>query len=241
MKQCRNCQKAFDGSFCPNCGQKDVDLGRPFWELLGEVVKETLEIDGRAYRTVRYLLTKPGALTAEYLAGRRRSYTPPLRLYLVISVSFFLLVAWLAGRGVLLHAGQTLEEDAVYQARFLSEDLPRLMFVLLPSFALLIKLVFPKRLYFDHVIFSVHLHSASYLLLALTLPLEKIAADHWAAVAGHMLLLCFFLGYFVLSIRRVYEASWIVATLKSFVILLGYLGIVSAVIEASSTFLILSD
>jgi hypothetical protein len=241
MKQCRNCQKAFDGSFCPNCGQKDVDLGRPFRELLGEVVKETLEIDGRAYRTVRYLLTKPGALTAEYLAGRRRSYTPPLRLYLVISVSFFLLVAWLAGRGVLLHAGQTLEEDAVYQARFLSEDLPRLMFVLLPSFALLIKLVFPKRLYFDHVIFSVHLHSASYLLLALTLPLENIAADHWAAVAGHMLLLCFFLGYFVLSIRRVYEASWIVATLKSFVILLGYLGIVSAVIEASSTFLILSD
>lgn len=37
------------------------------------------------------LLFKPGYLTAEFLAGRRMRYLPPLRLYLVLSVLFFLL------------------------------------------------------------------------------------------------------------------------------------------------------
>ena len=161
MSQCQNCQSPIDGAYCPTCGQKDVDLERPLWDLLGEIVRETMDIDGRAYRTIRTLMFKPGVLTREYLAGRRRSYTPPLRLYLVISVSFFVLVSWLASRGVLLDTGQTLEKDAESQARFMSDDLPRLMFVLMPVFALMVKIVFPSRLYFDHLIFSVHLHSAA--------------------------------------------------------------------------------
>jgi len=241
MSQCRNCQTPFDGTYCPNCGQKDIDLERSLGELLGEVVKETLDVDGRAYRTVRSLLTQPGTLTREYLAGRRRSYTPPFRLYLVISVSFFVLVAWLASQGVLLDPGQTIEEDAASQARFMAEALPRLMFVLLPVFALLIKIVFPRRLYFDHIIFSVHLHSAAYVLLALMVPLEKVAGEHWIPLAGQIVLLCGFLGYFVLSIRRVYEASWIVASLKSLLVLFGYMVLVSGVIEASSSMQILGD
>jgi hypothetical protein len=128
-----------------------VDLERPIRELIGEMLKETLDIDGRASRTFRTLLMQPGVLTSEYLAGRRKSYTPPLRLYLVISVSFFLLVAWLASQGALLDPGQTRELDAGPQAQFMSDELPRLMFVLLPIFALLIKIVFPRRLYFDHI------------------------------------------------------------------------------------------
>ena len=165
MKQCRNCHTPLDGTFCPNCGQKDVDLERPIRELVGEMLKETLDIDGRASRTFRTLLMQPGVLTSEYLAGRRKSYTPPLRLYLIISVSFFLLVAWLAGQGVLLDPGQTRELDAAPQAQFMSDELPRLMFLLLPVFALLIKIVFPRRLYFDHIIFEYenknYIHSIS--------------------------------------------------------------------------------
>jgi hypothetical protein len=86
MTQCRNCQTPLAGAFCPNCGQKNIDLERPLGELVGEVLKETLDVDGRAYRSIRTLLLQPGVLTSEYLAGRRRSYTPPLRLYRVIRV-----------------------------------------------------------------------------------------------------------------------------------------------------------
>ena len=38
------------------------------------------------------LLFKPGLLTREFLAGKRVKYLPPLRLYLVLSVLFFLIL-----------------------------------------------------------------------------------------------------------------------------------------------------
>ncbi len=241
MKRCRNCQTPLEGAYCPNCGQKDVDLQRPLGELVGEVFRETLDVDGRAWRTVRTLIRHPGALTGEYLAGRRRSYTPPLRLYLVISVSFFVLVAWFASQGVLLDPGQTREADAATQAQFMSDELPQLMFVLLPIFALLIKIVFPRRLYFDHIIFSVHLHSAAYVLLALMLPLEQVAGEHWAPLVVQFVLLAYFVGYFVISVRVVYNASWLIASAKSLAVLFGYMVLVSGVIEATSNIQILAD
>jgi hypothetical protein len=241
VSQCQNCQSPIDGAYCPTCGQKDVDFERPIWGLFGEIVRETLDIDGRAYRTIRTLMLKPGVLTREYLAGRRRSYTPPLRLYLVISVSFFVLVSWLVSRGVLLDTGQTLEKDAASQARFMSDDLPRLMFVLMPVFALMVKIVFPSRLYFDHLIFSVHLHSAVYVLLAFTIPLEKIAGEHWVPLVAQVLLLCYLLAYIVISVHRVFGTNWLASSLKSMAILLGYMMIVAGVIEATSSLQLLSD
>ena len=51
------------------------------------------ELDGRAFRTVFSLFTRPGFLSQEYLSGRRARYTPPLRLFLVISISFFLILS----------------------------------------------------------------------------------------------------------------------------------------------------
>lgn len=81
------------GNYCGNCGQEAKDLRRPFFKLSREAVQSLFELDGRAYRTLYYLLTKPAYLCQEYFNGRRTRYSPPLRLFLVISVSFFLLVS----------------------------------------------------------------------------------------------------------------------------------------------------
>ena len=239
--QCRNCDARLTGSYCSNCGQKELDLGRPFVELVGDLVKETFDLDGRAWRTLKTLFRRPGLLTSEFLAGKRRSYTPPLRLYLFISVSFFILMAWAASRGVLLEPGQTPGNDAAVQARFLSEDLPRLMFVLLPAFALLLKILIHRRLYFDHLIFSVHLHSAAYFVLAFMVPMENSAATFWPALAGQFLLLTYLAVYMVLALRRVYATTWLGAALRMTVILFVYMVLVSALIEGTSSFQIISD
>ena len=210
-------------------------------ELIGEVVKETFDVDGRALRSVRTLFLQPGTLTREFLAGRRKAYTPPLRLYLVISISFFLVIAWAASRGLLLDPGQTVQLDAANQARFMSDELPRLMFILLPMFALLLKLAFWKRLYFDHIIFSIHLHSAAYVVLALMLPMEQVASEHWLPLVVQVAVFAYFLAYLVISVRRVYESNWIIAATKSLVILMGYMILVSVAIETTSNFKILAD
>ncbi|MBT8078137.1 MAG: DUF3667 domain-containing protein [Gammaproteobacteria bacterium] len=241
MIHCPNCHAELAGAFCSNCGQKDVDLERPLRQLAGEVVKETFDVDGRAFRSIRALLTRPGFLTNEYLRGRRRRYTPPLRLYLVISVLFFVVAAWAAGRGVLLDPGQNPGDFAANQAQFMANELPRLMFLLLPLFALLLKIVEYRRLYFDHVIFSLHLHSVAYLAIAAILPMERMANENAGVMIVQIVLLLAFLGYFTIAVREVYRSGWFKSAMKSLAVLLGYLIIVSAVIEMSSSMQLLSD
>ena len=91
---CLNCGKPLMGNYCGNCGQEAKELRRPFFRLSREAISSLFELDGRSFRTLFYLLTKPAHLSKEYFSGRRMQYTPPLRLFLVISVSFFLLVSF---------------------------------------------------------------------------------------------------------------------------------------------------
>jgi hypothetical protein len=54
------------------------------------LLDDIFSFDSRASRTVIPLLTRPAFLTNEYFAGRRVHYVPPLRLYLFISIVFFI-------------------------------------------------------------------------------------------------------------------------------------------------------
>lgn len=78
------------GQFCAECGQRDMPAAPPFGELAREAWDEFISIDGKVLRTFRLLLLKPGALTREYVQGRRARFLPPLRLYLLCTVLFFL-------------------------------------------------------------------------------------------------------------------------------------------------------
>lgn len=90
---CLNCNAPLQAQFCAQCGQQVREVKRPVLSFLKELLRVLLELDGRAYRTVGYLLTRPGFLTLEYFSGKRVKYTPPLRLFLVVSISFFLSVS----------------------------------------------------------------------------------------------------------------------------------------------------
>jgi len=71
------------------CGQKDEPLKRSLKDLALEFFQHPL-IDAKLWRTLPHLL-RPGALTEEYLSGRRTRYVRPLKLYLTVSVLFFAL------------------------------------------------------------------------------------------------------------------------------------------------------
>lgn len=57
-----------------------------------EFVLHYFAAEGRLWRTLKTLVLHPGRLTVEYLRGRKLAYVLPLRLYLSISVVFFLLL-----------------------------------------------------------------------------------------------------------------------------------------------------
>jgi hypothetical protein len=95
---CLDCGALLSGKFCAACGQKDEPLRRGLKDLALEFFQHPL-IDTKLWRSLVPLLLRPGALTEEYLAGRRTRYVRPLKLYLTVSVTFFALLAVLAPAG----------------------------------------------------------------------------------------------------------------------------------------------
>jgi hypothetical protein len=87
---CANCRAALNGEYCAACGQRHEPHIHTVTHFAGEAFESVSHADSRLWRTLRYLLARPGFLTREFFAGRRVSYLPPFRLYLVISVLFFL-------------------------------------------------------------------------------------------------------------------------------------------------------
>ncbi len=57
--------------------------------FLREATGRYVSLDGRLWRTLAALLFRPGFLTREYFAGRRRRYIRPARLFLVLSLALF--------------------------------------------------------------------------------------------------------------------------------------------------------
>jgi hypothetical protein len=90
---CANCGAPLSGHYCARCGQRVEHAVHSLSHFLREVAEDLTHADSRLWRTIAALLFKPGHLTREFLAGRRVKYLPPLRLYLVLSLFFFLVVA----------------------------------------------------------------------------------------------------------------------------------------------------
>lgn len=104
--RCLNCGALRAGEYCGECGQRDIEPRPTMRELLHEVAEELLGWDGKLVRTFRLLIAKPGALTKEYLAGKRASYISPLRVYLACSVIAFFVAAVTPDPPARMHNGQ---------------------------------------------------------------------------------------------------------------------------------------
>lgn len=57
--------------------------------FLRDAAGRYVALDGRMWRTLAALMSRPGFLTREYLDGRRRRYIRPARLFLVLSLLMF--------------------------------------------------------------------------------------------------------------------------------------------------------
>ena len=89
---CANCGARLADRYCGHCGQ-DSHTKLSLGHFLHEFVEGLFHIDSTFWRTLRTLLTRPGRLTEQYLGGKRRSYSPPFRSYLVISIVYFILAS----------------------------------------------------------------------------------------------------------------------------------------------------
>ena len=95
---CENCGRPRADRFCSQCGQNDRTYSRSLFPVLGELVRESFEFDGRLAQTLKLLLFKPGSLSTEFSCNRRARYMTPVRLYLFTSVIFFLTMSLVMSR-----------------------------------------------------------------------------------------------------------------------------------------------
>jgi len=91
---CSNCGSVVRGKFCGECGQALGPPVRPLPVFLRESLKELTSLNGAFARSVATLIHAPGALTVDYLAGKRAGFLSPVRLFVDVGVGAFLLT-WL--------------------------------------------------------------------------------------------------------------------------------------------------
>ena len=90
--RCVSCDAPLSGPYCSRCGERALEPDaltlRHF--VVHTVAHELLHVDGAFWRTLRLLFVRPGQLSLEYAAGRRRPYVNPFRLLLIAIVAYAL-------------------------------------------------------------------------------------------------------------------------------------------------------
>ncbi len=99
---------------------------------------------------------------------------------------------------------------------------PYVMFLMLPVFAFLLKLLYIRRgrLYVEHLIFSLHLHAFAFFAFTVGILLGEVEAP-WVQTAATWVELAPLL-YLVVAMGHVYEQGLIKSTVKAFLLLLVY-------------------
>ena len=110
-KICLNCHTALSGRYCHVCGQENLEPKETVWHLVQHFFNDITHFDGKFFSTVKYLMRKPGFLSAEYMAGRRASYLNPIRMYVFTSAIFFLILFSLKRPSDLMNAKETPDKE----------------------------------------------------------------------------------------------------------------------------------
>lgn len=220
---CKNCQVILqdDAKFCRQCGQSAASLNRPFLDVGKEMAHELLDIDGRLWLTIRTMITKPGKLTDEFNQGKRVKYTPPLRLYLAISILFFIIFSKLY---------QVYDPNTLLTESMISYY-SKAMFVLFPVFALIVQLFFRQSFYIGNLVFSMHLHSMVYVILMIIAPLEAMEQSHIAFLLLQIPPVLYLTWYILSAFKVVYQQVWWQTIMKSIAIYMIYMALLGVVFD----------
>ncbi|MCK5040637.1 MAG: DUF3667 domain-containing protein, partial [Sphingomonadales bacterium] len=90
---CSNCATPLTGGFCASCGQKNTSLTRPIWYLISDLTEDIISKDSKLFRSIGQIIFHPGSLTRDFMDGKRARFIPPVRFYLLCTLTFFITLA----------------------------------------------------------------------------------------------------------------------------------------------------
>lgn len=89
---CLNCTSEFEinSNYCPHCGQENNHNRVSFGTLVVDFLNNYFSLDSKFTNSLLPFFFNPGRLTQKFIEGKRASFVNPIRLYLIISLVFFL-------------------------------------------------------------------------------------------------------------------------------------------------------
>jgi len=293
---CLNCGTTLEGKYCHNCGQENLEIKESFGHMMNHAISDYFHFDHQFFHTLKPLLFKPGYLTNEYTAGRRAQYLHPVKMYIFISIVYFLVLFQSGHNGVNVNLAEPPSKDTTAQQQlnlankqilanpnlsaeakrkiiasektnhsmafyfagdttlkqyntsqaklpiaqrdhfferkikeklltydmkygnrakevFLDEyrhNIPKLMFLLLPLLALILRVTFfkSKKFYVEHLIYAFHLHCFMFLFFGILLILQMIVPANWEVMDWLLLLAWLYsMWYTYRSLRVVYHRT----------------------------------
>src|ERR1700709_695268 len=89
---CLNCKAELQGRFCHACGQENLQIKESFGHMMNHAISDYFHFDHQFFHTLKPLFLKPGYLTNQYMSGKRAQYLHPVKMYIFISIVYFLLL-----------------------------------------------------------------------------------------------------------------------------------------------------
>ncbi|MGB3463760.1 MAG: DUF3667 domain-containing protein [Cyclobacteriaceae bacterium] len=212
QKKCLNCEYTLgeEDIYCSKCGQRYSERNESVRDFFVNFLGDYFTFDSKIFRSISPLIFKPGFLTTEYLIGKRVRYIPPLRLYIFISILFFLIFKFANQlSGVKINEGSIVSQDIFDY--FVDHHWHKVFFILLPLFALILY-VFYRRKYANflpHFIFSLHFHSflfillSVYILLTTYIPRAYFGMNKWI----FSVVVLVFLIYLFFALKNVFKET----------------------------------
>ena len=226
--KCLNCGKEVLGNFCTNCGQKSQGTKIPIKFLVSDAIDGIFNIDNRAFTSIKALFWKPGAMTLEYLSGKRISHLPPFRLYLIFSVLYFFTISQLDLVSLfMISVGSDGTGDQF------GKVLSRLMIVMVPYYAFLTHIFHSKgdRYYIESLILGLHVHAVWFVFFSIQtlshyymLSAQYDDTSFVGIVVAYLWIIVQVIAFVfhTLYIRNVFKQRWLIAILKSVFIFILY-------------------
>lgn len=106
VAKCLNCGAELHGQFCHECGQ-NVVFAPTIGSFVMEYINNIIPWDPLCIKTVWMLVSRPGRLTNEYVAGRHVSQVNPLKLNLFLLFIFVTIFMFFSGRD---NAGNSVDD-----------------------------------------------------------------------------------------------------------------------------------
>ena len=242
---CASCGTALTGPYCHACGEKRLgphDYALGHW--LEHAVDAFTHFDLKVPKSLWSLLRRPGVMTADVLAGRRRAWATPFQVFLIANLIYYVL-AGLLGLG-------TFETPLRYHFTFRYGDLARrlseaqaaaqgltleayaehfdalahtlsktLVIFFVPVLAALFALLHRRRRRYalEHVTAGLHFMSLLLLLLPIPFPfvllMVKLTGTSTGDAYWTWCTVLLMIAYASVFFRRVYSDPWWAAALKA--------------------------